>query len=82
MSYRDDWLKNLALHETKKGVRVDLFFYVYPDGHGNLHYATTAGEDANLPVPNLGQALEVFRAIWEDAQTHERPGAAPAQEEM
>jgi hypothetical protein len=82
MSYRDDWLKNLAFHETKKGVRVDLFFYVYPDGHGNLHYTTGAGEDANLPVPNPEHALDVFRAIWEGARAHERTGAAPAEEEM
>jgi hypothetical protein len=81
MSYRDDWLKNLTFHETEKGVRVELFFYVYPDGNGYLHYTTSGGQDANLPVPSAEQALEMFRAIWEQARAHERTRSTTAPED-
>lgn len=35
MMQSDAWLHDLPLKKTRSGVRIDLRFYVYPDGHGS-----------------------------------------------
>lgn len=79
MSYTDGWLKSLAFWKTKKGARLDLRFYIYPDGHGNIHYRVDqTGVDANLPVNGIDEAMTVLHSVWERAQelkTQELPEA-------
>ena len=82
MSYYANWLRDMAFFKTKSGARLDLRLYIYPDGHGNIHYKTLDnGEDRNQPVPNLDQAMEAFRAIWEHAQQYKVDTAPQAPDE-
>jgi hypothetical protein len=82
MGYTETWLKGLAFRKTKKGARLDLRFYIYPDGHGNIHYKMDdTGEDANLPVNGIGEAIDVFRAMWERAQQLKMPEMPQAPDE-
>lgn len=69
MSFTDEWLASLAFHPTPNGVRLDLRLYIYPDGHGNIHYTDPMNkEDRNQPVKGLDEALEALRSVWERAQ--------------
>jgi hypothetical protein len=69
MRYRADWLDGLAFWKTERGARLDLRIYIYPDGHGNIHYVSPdTNQDSNLPVPNAGEAMAVLRQVWERAQ--------------
>jgi hypothetical protein len=83
MSYSDDWLKGLPFWKTKSGARLDLRFYISPDGHGNIHYKVEhTGEDANLPVNNPDYAIDILRSIWEHAQKHGVQDAPQAPDEQ
>ncbi len=53
-----------AIHDTEKGVRIDLTIYYYPDSHGNLLDA--AGE--NYPVANDNELHGNLVAILEQAK--------------
>ena len=58
------WFENLPITSTPKGVRFDLRFYVYPDGHGNIVYHGDGNQGAN----GVDEAMEILRAVWEKAQ--------------
>lgn len=83
MGYTDKWLQGLSFWKTKKGARLDLRFYIYPDGHGNIHYKVEqTGADENLPVNGIDHAMDVLRSMWERAQelrTLELPQATDEQ---
>ena len=56
-------------------MRLDLTLYVYPDGHGNLYFQkpeTGKLDDANQPVNNIDEAVDVFRSVWESATAHRK----------
>ena len=63
----EQWLDNADFHETKKGVRFGLQFYVYPDGHGNIQHIGSEGkvQQENQPVSDVDEAVRVFRDLWQ-----------------
>lgn len=67
----EEWLARLHVEPTDTGARLDLRFYVYPDGHGNIFRLpnTTDGALAN----NVDQAVDVLREIWLRAQRAHDP---------
>ena len=48
-------------------MRIDLRFYVYPDGHGNV-----VAKDKNQPVNDTDEAVALLLEVWRRAQ--ERSG--------
>lgn len=65
----DEWLTTIAIQPTKKGARLDLRLYVYPDGHGNLCVQDETGRACGNPQPVSGaaEAREVLEKIWNHA---------------
>lgn len=66
------WLDRLDanIKPTPKGVRLDMTFYVYPDGHGNLIFqnpVTRKLDAENQPVNSIDEAVDAVRAVWEQA---------------
>lgn len=57
---------------TSEGTRLSFTVYVYPDGHGSLYFLKPQSKTIDKPgrwVANTEQAVEAFRAIWEEAVT-------------
>ena len=65
----EEWLEQFEFHDTEKGTRFDLRFYVYPDGHGNIQCRTKAErmQEDNQPVNNVEEALEKITDLWKIA---------------
>ncbi|MCA9026120.1 MAG: hypothetical protein KDA86_13005 [Planctomycetaceae bacterium] len=65
MTY-DEWLAQIPFRQTKKGVRLDLRLYVYPDEHGNFYVTDKEGHIAGdgHPVGERGEAVDVFAELW------------------
>lgn len=63
----EQWLDDADFHETKKGVRFGLRFYVYPDGHGNIQHIDSEGkvQQENQPVSDVDEAVRVLRDLWQ-----------------
>jgi hypothetical protein len=82
VTYYEQWLKNVAFFKTRKGARLDLRLYIYPDGHGNIHYKTLdTGEDKNQPVATIKDAIDALQAVWAHAQAYELDQAPQAPDE-
>lgn len=68
MASYSEWLDNLPITVNKSGVRLDLRFYIYPDGHGNMVFP---GPSGNQPVNNVEEAVAVLRDLWQrGAEAH------------
>ena len=65
----EEWLEAADFHKTPKGIRFDLRFYVYPDGHGNIQHRDSRGvvQQENQPVKDIEEATKVLRDLWERA---------------
>ena len=57
-----------ALHDTEKGVRIDIQLYYYPDSHAN--FLDSAGE--NFPVADDNEVHWNFALILDQAKKHMR----------
>jgi hypothetical protein len=55
-----------APHKTKKGARLDLAVYVYPDGHGNI--TGGKGSSVNVVCNDAAEAMIAFAAMWREAR--------------
>lgn len=75
----EEWLAQIPFQQTKKGVRLDLRLYVYPDAHGNFFVADAEGQLGDgHPVTDRGDAVEVFADLWLRAmQAHRDTADAP-----
>lgn len=51
-------------HKTKKGARLDLAVYVYPDGHGHI----TGKGGVNVSCNDAAEAMIAFAAMWREAR--------------
>ena len=71
------WANGLPFKVNRSGVRIDLTFYIYPDGHGNIVYGA---ERNNHPVANVEQAVGVFRDVWERAAAAHNQTTASGQD--
>ncbi len=63
----DKNLEELEYLDTKKGVRLDLRLYVYPDGHGNIYIEKQGKLYQNYPARSKEVANDVFAGIWNRA---------------
>jgi hypothetical protein len=62
----EDWLNQIPFHQTKKGVRLDLRLYVYPDDHGNMYVTNREGHivgDGRV-ISDRAEAVEIFADLW------------------
>ena len=61
----EHWLAQIPFQQTKKGVRLDLRLYIYPDAHGNFFLADADGHLGDgHPVSDRGEAVDVFAELW------------------
>lgn len=60
-----EWLDEIHPRLTRKGARLDLRLYVYPDGHGNV--VVTTGQPPSQPVGDPEEAAQLLRDLWEKA---------------
>jgi hypothetical protein len=78
VTYYEKWLRDVAFFKTRKGARLDLRLYIYPDGHGNIHYKTLdTGEDRNQPVSTPREAADILQALWTHGQAYGLTQAPP-----
>jgi len=68
----EKWIESVEKNAnlTKKGVRINLAMYVYPDGHGNLCFLKPDSgklDTEGQPVNNVEEAVHAVRSIWEKA---------------
>ena len=64
----DDLLSKIQPKQTPQGARLDLQFYIYPDGHGSFYVADENGAVAGeQPFNHPWQAFRVFEEIWNRA---------------
>ncbi len=72
----------MAFFKTRNGARLDLSLYIYPDGHGNIHYkALDSGEDRHQPVATLREAADILQALWAHGQAYGLTQAPPGWDE-
>ncbi len=66
---KERWLTSADYHDSGKGIRFDLRFYVYPDGHGNIQHRESTGavKQDNQPANDIEEAVEILRAMWSTA---------------
>ena len=82
MTYYEKWLREVAFCKTRKGARLDLRLYIYPDGHGNIRYKTLdTSEEEDQPVATMREAVDILQALWTHAQAYGLIQAPPGWEE-
>ena len=71
---REAFLKELRFSETPRGKRVDLAFYIYPNGYGNVYNLGSGGkwarrgrDEVAISFVDLQDALSVLRDVLEVA---------------
>jgi hypothetical protein len=80
--YYEKWLREVAFGKTRKGARLDLRLYIYPDGHGNIRFKTLHGsEETDQPVATMMEAVEILQALWTHGQAYGLTQAPPGWEE-
>lgn len=77
MTYTE-WLEHIQPQTTKKGARLDLRLYVYPDGHGNITIQQKGG--LNQPVNSFDEARRIFEDLWRKASSAKQADESRAQQ--
>jgi len=69
---RHEFLQELRINGSPRGKRVDLAFYIYPNGYGNVYNLAASGkwakkgrDEITVPFVDIQDALQVVRGVLE-----------------